>query len=90
MPKETYIITSNCRCNRKWWKKGQTVELDSEDKAEMDLIALLNHAGRIGLATPANVKAIEREIEAEKANEKRIAEQNAALSRRAMPAAVAA
>jgi hypothetical protein len=58
MAKEKYIITSDCRFNGENHKKGEIVTLDMEDKEEGKLIALLNHAGRIGEATPANVKAI--------------------------------
>lgn len=83
MPKEKYLIVSNCRFDRKWFKKGQTVELDSDDSVDMDKIALLNHAGRLGLATPHNIKAIEAEIESEKANDARLAEMNRRLSGRA-------
>ena len=87
MPKEKYIITSNCRFDRRHYKKGTIIELDSDEKVDMDKIAMLNHAGRIGLATSANIKAIEAEIEAEKANEQRLAQQAAALSRRQQPVA---
>lgn len=56
-----------CKLDEPHVHKGTQFELDPMVKAEGELIALLNHAGRIGEATPENVKAIKAELAAEEA-----------------------
>lgn len=57
-----YIVISDCRIDGKHTAKGTFLDLDPDNKREGDKIALLNRSGRIGLATKANVDAIQAEI----------------------------
>ena len=74
MSARQYIIVSDCWYERKPLKKGTIIELDIDDPLESQKIAMLNHAGRIGLATPENVKAIKDELASEQRREERVQE----------------
>ena len=71
MPKEKYIITSSCFIDGQPTKKGTILELDMDNKRDAERIAILNRAGRIGLATKKNVDAIQNELRNEEASENR-------------------
>lgn len=86
MGKENYIITSSCRIDRRHVEKGTIIQLDSDDKTDLDKIALLNMNGRIARADKETVEQVKREIASEKANEERMAEQNRRLSGKLVPA----
>ena len=74
MAKTKYIIVSDCREDGKVHKKGSLIELDLEDPKEGQRIAVLNRAGRIGLATKENIEAIQAEIKADIEREKKFEE----------------
>jgi hypothetical protein len=72
-----YIITSDCRFNRKLLTKGTILELDREDPVEGQQIAELYLAGRIGDATKANCDAIGAEIKFDQERERKLAQDEA-------------
>jgi hypothetical protein len=65
MASQKYIIVSDCRLDGKALAKGTVIDLDLDDPRESYKVAVLNHAGRIGLATKANIEAIQEELAAE-------------------------
>ncbi len=65
MPLTKYIVTSECWIDGKSVRKGQQIELNTDDPREMEKIAYLNRVGRIGEATKKNIEAINRELAAE-------------------------
>ncbi len=61
-----FIITADTRIKGQPITKGKVIDLDPKSNDDLVTIGLLNHAGRILEATPANVARIQEEIEAEK------------------------
>lgn len=83
MAQEKYLVVSDFRDRQVIHHKGETIELDLADKEEAIKVSLLNHAGRIGLNTPDNVKAIQAEIRRDKEREEK-RERDEMLARQAM------
>lgn len=77
MPKEKYIITSNCRIDGKHTEKGTILELDRTDPKDADRIGILDRAGRIAVWTQRNEKFIQDEIRRENDHRERQAQERA-------------
>lgn len=68
--KTKFIIVSNTKIAGKHVDKGSILELDPDSTRDAALIAQLNHAGRIAVASPDVVKEIKEELAKEAADKK--------------------
>lgn len=65
------ILTGHCRFANQHHDMGEVIEFDQNIQDQADLLAMLNHSGRVAMATPENVKKIQAEAERMRAHEER-------------------
>ena len=67
-PIKKFLVVSDFRNGKKIFTKGQTIEFDTLNKAEVQLMAALNHAGRIADCSEENIARLDREMKIEAAS----------------------
>lgn len=72
MPKEQFIILSNCRIDGQHVEEGTTIDLDPKVPREAEKIGLLHLAGRIAPWTKKNYDYVQDQIKKRKAEQDRI------------------